>query len=414
MPTTLVVDDRVPDDAPDPGLRADPAEAHLVDAHPRPDRQRRAAEASSRTTRRSSGTGPYVAVEWEPGEFIRFARNPNYWGQQGAADEVDHPALRERRHDGPGPADRRDRLRPRRQCRPVRRPRRASRDILTVEGFANGYTYLSFNTEGNAEGYGGSTVGPVGPDVPRRARLRHRRGRPRRARPRRARRRRAPRIVPPYHASWHVDPTTPRTFDIEEAKRRSTPPATQLDGDGKRLDKEGKPINLRLTWPDSEAENGDDRPVHQDWFGQLGIGVDAAVTEEGSSSRMLTGPSGDRPAGHCDFYIWGWVGDPDPTSLLVVLHDRTDRRRRATASTRTPRTTSCSTDQRAERDPEAERAWISSTEMQQLFYDEAPYHVLYYDTELHAYRTDKFGGWMNQPPENGTPLFGYGPFGYTS
>ena len=34
------------------------------------------------------GTGPYQAVEFKPGEFIRFARNPNYWGPQGAADEV--------------------------------------------------------------------------------------------------------------------------------------------------------------------------------------------------------------------------------------------------------------------------------------------------------------------------------------
>ena len=30
------------------------------------------------------GTGPYQAVEWKPGEFIRFARNPNYWGERRA------------------------------------------------------------------------------------------------------------------------------------------------------------------------------------------------------------------------------------------------------------------------------------------------------------------------------------------
>ena len=49
--------------------------------------------------------------------------------------------------------------------------------------------------------------------------------------------------------------------------------------------------------------------------------------------------------------------------------------------------------------------------MQNIFYDEAPYHILYYDAELHAYRTDKFGGWVNQPTESGMPLFGYGPSG---
>jgi cobalamin biosynthesis Mg chelatase CobN len=51
--------------------------------------------------------------------------------------------------------------------------------------------------------------------------------------------------------------------------------------------------------------------------------------------------------------------------------------------------------------------------MQNLVYDEAPYHILYYDAELHAYRTDKFAGWTNQPTQGGTPLFGYGSRGYT-
>jgi peptide/nickel transport system substrate-binding protein len=51
-------------------------------------------------------------------------------------------------------------------------------------------------------------------------------------------------------------------------------------------------------------------------------------------------------------------------------------------------------------------------EMQEIVYNEAPYHILYYDAALHAYRTDRFSGWVNQP-DNGTPLFGYGPFGYT-
>ena len=48
--------------------------------------------------------------------------------------------------------------------------------------------------------------------------------------------------------------------------------------------------------------------------------------------------------------------------------------------------------------------------MQEIAYEQAPYHILYYDSELHAYRTDKFGGWTNQPTGGGTPLFGYGPW----
>jgi peptide/nickel transport system substrate-binding protein len=50
--------------------------------------------------------------------------------------------------------------------------------------------------------------------------------------------------------------------------------------------------------------------------------------------------------------------------------------------------------------------------MQQIAYDEAPYLIMYYDAELHAYRTDRFAGWKDQPTEGGTPLFGYGSGGY--
>ena len=41
--------------------------------------------------------------------------------------------------------------------------------------------------------------------------------------------------------------------------------------------------------------------------------------------------------------------------------------------------------------------------MQQMWYDAAPYHILYYDDNLHAYRTDKYAGWQNQPAD-GTPI----------
>ena len=48
-----------------------------------------------------------------------------------------------------------------------------------------------------------------------------------------------------------------------------------------------------------------------------------------------------------------------------------------------------------------------------MFYDEAPYHVLYYPSQLDANRTDRFGGWRNQPSQNGNPLFGFGSLDYT-
>jgi peptide/nickel transport system substrate-binding protein len=353
------------------------------------------------------GTGPYQAIEWQPNEFIRFARNPNYWGKQGAADEViiQHFASGDTMVQAlkTGAVD---------YVRGVLADQfedlQDEPDIETVEGFANGYSELSFNTGGTKEGYNGSTAAlsdpafrdALGYAVDQQALVDATLGgygEP------------GSTIIPPYHTRWHVTPDNPRTFDLEEAASRLEAAGYELDGQGRRLDQQGNPINLRLTWPDSEGENSTNAQFIVEWFGELGIGVEAAVQEEAKVIEIVTGPP-NGPADY-DIYMWGWVGDPDPTSLLYFLttdeiggyndsfysNERFDQLYEL---------------QRVETDEDQRHEYIA--EMQNLAYDEAPYIVLYYDSELHAYRTDKFGGWVNQPPDGGTPLFGYGSIGYSN
>jgi peptide/nickel transport system substrate-binding protein len=106
--------------------------------------------------------------------------------------------------------------------------------------------------------------------------------------------------------------------------------------------------------------------------------------------------------------MWGWVGDPDPTSLLKFFQT-SEIGASSDSYYSNPHYDELFKQQRAEADPDKRKAILA--EMQNLVYDEAPYIILYYDAELHAYRTDKFAGWKNQP-EDGTPLFGYGSGGY--
>lgn len=352
------------------------------------------------------GTGPYQAVEWKPGEFIRFARNPNYWGTQGAVDEIVMTkfastdtmvqALKTGEIDYARGilADQFNAL-------------KTEPNVAVVEGVANGYTELSFNTGGNKKGYGGSTSALA--DVAFRDALGYAidkqklvdstlggYGKP------------GSTIIPPFHTRWHVEPAKPRTFDIEEAKRRLDAAGYKVDASGKRLDKDGKVINLRLTWPDSESENATNAQFLVEWFGQLGVTVTAAVTEEGKLIDDVTGPP-NGPANY-DIYMWGWVGDPDPNSLLNFFRSE-EIGGSSDSYYNNPKYDELFLKQRAEKDEATRKAILA--EMQNLVYDEAPYHILYYDAELHAYRTDRFGGWTNQPSVGGTPLFGYGSRGYT-
>jgi len=354
------------------------------------------------------GTGPYTAVQWEPGQFIRFARNDSYWGKPGAPDEIIFQTFAD--SDTMVQALKRGELDYVRTIKADQFDALATEpNIETAEGFSNGYTYLSFNTRGNLDGYGGSTSALA--DVAFRDALgfaidRQKlvdavlkgHGVP------------GTTHVPPYHVKWHVEPDKPRTFDLAEANRRLDAAGYARNASGNRTDKEGREIVLRLTWPDSE-DHATDAQFIQGWFKELGIGVDPFATEEAKLISDLLGPDTDPPGtANWDFYIWGWTGDPDPMSLLSFFtkdqiaagindcffsSDRYDElfelQQRAT-------------------DEAQRKAHIA--EMQQLFYDEAAYHILYNDSELHAYRTDKFTGWISQPPDTGTPLFGYGYPGY--
>jgi peptide/nickel transport system substrate-binding protein len=354
------------------------------------------------------GTGPYVATSWEPRQFIRFDRNPNYWGTPGVADAIVFEqfsgqdtmvqALRSGELDyvrGTG-ADLFDAI-------------STEPNIRVSEGYANGYTYLSFNTRATQPGYRGSTSAledqafrdALGYALDRQtlvdevlnghgvAGSTH---------------------VPPYHVNWHVEPATPRTFNIDEANRRLDAANYPRGADGIRVDKENKPINLRLTWPDSE-DHSDDAEFIREWFQQIGIGVDAFQTDEGKLLEDLPGPEyDDGYNADFDFYMWGWGGDPDPMSLLSLFTTEEIGSATNDCFYSDPRYDELFELQQRAVDVAERKQYID--EMQQLFYDAACYHVLYYDSELHAQRTDKFTGWVNQPPDTGTPLFGFGYSGY--
>jgi peptide/nickel transport system substrate-binding protein len=356
------------------------------------------------------GTGPYQAVETKEGNFTRFVKNPEWRGDPLAADEVVlttfasadtmTQALRK------GEIDYARGVLPDQFKALVGEP-----NIVTVEGVSNGYTELAFNcysrNGGVIEGGGASTRAlqdpafrdALGYAIDKQELVDKQLagyGLP------------GDTIIPPFHARWHVPPANPRTFDIEKAKSLLDAAGYKLDGDGRRLDKEGKQITLRLTWPDSEADNGTSAQFIAAWFEELGIKVDASVTEEGQLIDQLLPPEADGKA-QFDMFIWGWVGDPDPNSLLKFFLAE-EIGVSSDSFYENPKYDELYDAQRKEADEGKRKALL--TEMQELIYNEAPYHVLFYDSELHAYRTDRFTNWQNQPAANGTPLFGQGSYGY--
>ena len=368
------------------------------------------------------GTGPYTLAEWKNGQYMRFVRNPNYWGQKGFEDEVviqifsstDTMVQALKKGDldyahGVN-ADQLKAL----QTEP---------NIKTVIGAANGWTQLAFNTYGTGAncdpstgtgckkiaGGGPSTLALLDPAfrdalgyaVDKQTLLDRVLGGYGDI---------GSTIVPPVLGDFHVEPDHPRTFNIDLAKQKLTDAGYVLDANGKRLDKQGKPIVLRMDMPDSDANYAKAAEFIKGWYGQLGIEVQTQVLDSATLTDLLLPPEagGKNNLAKYDIELWGWSGNPDPNGLLAVF--RCDEIGNLSDSNW------CNPQYDSLYDQEsklagADRAAVLK-QMQNLVYDQAVYDILYYDSNLEAYRTDKFAGWTNMP-SNGTPLFTYGTLNYT-
>jgi len=360
------------------------------------------------------GTGPYQAVEWKTGEYIRFKRNPNYWGTQGAADEVIIQFF--------GSADTMVQAL---KAGEIDYARGVNSDQFTalkgqpniqpVNGTSNGWTEIGFNTYGTGTGKTIKDGGPstkalqdpafrdaLGYAVDKQTLL--------------------DKVVggygtlgtgpvPPVLTQWYSPPNDVRTFDLAVAAQKLDAAGYHLDASGHRLDKEGKPINLRLVMPNTNSAYPKIAQFVVDWWGKVGVKVTSQVYDSDTLTNLMLPPEAGKASNKAnyDLFIWDWGGVPDPNGLLQIFncdaiggssdsmwcdHKWDDLYAQQNAAT--------TVDQR--------KSLLA--EMQQYWYDQAPYHIVYYDSELHAYRTDRFTGWTNQP-SNGTPLFTYGTLGYT-
>jgi peptide/nickel transport system substrate-binding protein len=354
------------------------------------------------------GSGPFQVVEWQRGRSARFARNPFYWGRQPFLEEVqfrfypDRTALLAALRRGeidyarPVATDEFDAL-------------DAEADIVGVEGLGAGFTHVAFNTYGAPIDGGGASTPAVrdrrfrdalGYALDSDALIRDAldgHGTP------------GTTVIPPVFGPFHTEPARPRTFDVDEARQRLDDAGyPDSDGDGVREDQDGAPIDLELYYPTTESKYRlAARTVEAAWE-RVGIGVTPHGLEPDTLTELLYVPEAGGTAEY-DAVLWGWTGSPDPDFLLSLFttaeiggwsdsnyasaaYDALFERQRRAATL------------------EARQAVVA--DMLDLVYDDAPYHVLFYDDELHARRTDRFDGWTTQPRAGGVSVFAYGVQAY--
>ena len=354
------------------------------------------------------GSGPFQVAEWRRGSFARFGRNPFYWGRRPFLEEIqlrfyrDETAMTSALRNGeidyarPLAPERFDEL-------------DADADIVGIEGLGTGFTHLAFNTYAEPIDGGGASTTAV-----RDRRFRDAlgyaldpealigealagHGRP------------GTTLIPPAFVPFHTEPARPRTYDLDEARRRLDEAGyPDADGDGVREDADGRPIDLSLYYPTTESKYRLAAAVVQAAWEEVGIGVTPHGLEPDTLTEQLYVPEAGGTAEY-DVVLWGWRGAPDP-DFLLSLFTSAEIGGWSDSSYANTAYDALFARQRQAATLEARQAVVH--EMVDLVYDDAPYHVLFYDDELHARRIGRFEGWSTQPRAGGVSLFAFGVGGY--
>ena len=209
--------------------------------------------------------------------------------------------------------------------------------------------------------------------------------------------------------SWQPPEGVRRDFDLATANQLLDAAGYEMGPDGIRLDKQGKPIVLRL-WSDNTV------PDHQSaakliagWFREVGVGTKLSVLDTGVYYDAIWNYEGDTFVPDFDMYLWSWAGYVDAGQNFTCFttsqiennnefawsNEEFDRLDEVQMTTLDP-------DQRAE----------VVKQQQQVMYEDSPCIVFAHSYRLEAYRTDKWTGWQRAGYGEGPAFMGNVPLLY--
>ncbi|CAN5691829.1 ABC transporter substrate-binding protein [soil metagenome] len=217
-------------------------------------------------------------------------------------------------------------------------------------------------------------------------------------------------IVPPFSAGYHYEPPEEELFpfDLGEANNILDEAGYEdTDGDGVReMPGGGRPLEFRYYVRSEDNRTTSVSQFVKGWFEEIGIATNVKALGDTKLTNVIY-------EGNYDIFHWGWFPDPDPDFILSIF----------TCGQRPPDgiwsdSFYCNEEydrmyleQKTIIDVE-ERAEVVK-QMQQMVYEDAPYIVLWYDTDLQVYNKE-WTGFQPQPEPDGDLLSGYGNFAFTT
>jgi peptide/nickel transport system substrate-binding protein len=202
---------------------------------------------------------------------------------------------------------------------------------------------------------------------------------------------------------WHWQPPADQMyhFDLVKAGQMLTAAGYPLKN-GVRLNKQGKPIVLRL-WANSDVDGRVSAgKLIAGWFDALGLKIKLTVMDDGSMDDGLYNTVNNTFTPNFDMFIWGWAGDPDPNFILSVF-TTSQINSWSDCAWSDPQYDKLFLEQQTTVDP-AKRAGIVH-QMEQILYQQSPYIPTVYPESVEAFNDSGWRGWSATPSKGGGVFF---------
>ena len=339
------------------------------------------------------GSGPFETVAFDKGAYVKMVRNPYYYGKTPTIDTIYFEMyqnadtmvadLRSGRIDGAWGI-----------------PSASFPQLKGVQGIESAaypfyqWSYLEFNCFDQATSMGN----PVLRDAKFRQAINYALDKQRLANlaynglaaP-------ATTILPPNtwsNPDYHWQPTGDLlySFDIAKAGQLLDQAGYPLKG-GVRVDKQGKPIVLRLQAAADDPPGQAMAKLIAGWLQQVGLKIKLSVIDSGTLTDAIYNYKGDNPAPNFDMVVWWWYGWFDPGQTMNALMTT------QIGNLNEPYWSNAEYDklgdeQVAATDPQQRQTVV--WQMQQLMMQQSPWIPLTYPDTLEAWNTEKWTGWTRQ------------------
>jgi peptide/nickel transport system substrate-binding protein len=203
---------------------------------------------------------------------------------------------------------------------------------------------------------------------------------------------------------WHWTPPAGEaySFDLQKAGAALTAAGYPLVN-GARLNKQGKPIVLRL-WARQESPQSQVMGrLITGWFAQLGLKIQYSVHDDSTLTDGQLNYVGKTYKPDYDMYIWEWEpsGSDPQRRLGYFTTDQIQNQNDACYSN--PQYDSLFKQQSTTLDQQQRKQIV--WQMEQIIYQQSPYIVLDYPKLLEGWNTSAWSGWKRIPQPDGAVAY---------